>query len=78
MKTTGTTKSKRDLLLAKFFYSCNLTFAVAEHHFFTEQMQGLRPGYQPPTCKALSEHLLDKVTEGLKTPMRQQLKDKTV
>ena len=76
MKTTGTTKSKRDLLLAKFFYSCNLTFAVAKHHFFTELMQG--PGYQPPTCKALSEHLLDKVTEGLKTPMRQQLKYKTV
>ena len=78
VKTSGTTKSNLDLLVAKFFYSCNIPFAVAEHHSFTELMQGLRPGYQPPTRKALSEHLLDKVTEELKAPMRQQLKDKTV
>ena len=78
IKTTGALKSRLDLLVAKFFYSCNIPFSAVEHPSFKTLMEALRPGYQVPTRKQLSGNLLDDVTAELTGSVRHCLNGKIV
>ena len=77
-KTTGTLRDQLDEKVASLFYGCNIPFSVAEHPLFLDLIQTLRPGYKPPTRKALGEKHLDSVTEKLKGEMKEQLEGKMV
>lgn len=54
---------KLDLLLAEFFYGCNISFAVVDSIYFKRLIKALRPAYNPPHRHLLSGKLLDKVHE---------------
>lgn len=49
------------MLLAEFFYGCNIPFAVADSIYFKKFIKALRPAYSPPHRRFLSGKLLDKV-----------------
>ena len=78
LKTSDSLNQQLDEKVAKFFYGCNIPFAVAEHPLFLDLIQSLRPGYRVPTRKAIGEPLLNRVTEGLKVEMKQHLEGKVV
>lgn len=61
---------KIDLLLADFFFSCNVSFCAVESNYFKKLVGALRPAYTPPNRKALAGSLLDKVHEGIVTRNR--------
>lgn len=54
-------KEKLDLMMAEFFYSCNIPFNVANSIYFKKFLAGLRPAYISPNRLQLSGKLLDKV-----------------
>lgn len=54
-------KEKIDLLLATFFFGCNIPFATIESPFFKALVNALCPSYNLPCIKTLSGSLLDKV-----------------
>lgn len=62
VKTSKGTAESLDLLVAKFFYATNIAFTAVEHQTFKELISTLRPGYSPPSRKALAGELLDKVS----------------
>jgi len=64
--------------IARFFYACNILFAVAEQHEFKQMITLLRPGYTPPNRKALAGPLLDKVYESVEEVTARNLNDKPV
>ena len=64
-KTSSETKAQLDLAISRFFYGCNIPFAVVEHELFKNMITALRPGYQPPPRKALPDNLLDSVSTEL-------------
>jgi hypothetical protein len=49
--------------VAKFFYSCNIAFIVAEHPQWKKLVGMLRPGYTPPSSRRIGNELLSKITE---------------
>ena len=78
VKTDQQSKSNLDHQVAKFFYACNIPFAVAEHPEFKKLVSTLRPGYTPPSRKQISGPLLDDVFNGINDSMADQLKGKKV
>jgi hypothetical protein len=62
-----------DIEIAKLFYACNLPFSIADHDQFVKVVKMLRPGYVPPSRKAVAGPLLDAVTEQLSEQMRADL-----
>ena len=76
-KTTSAEKESFDMEIAKFFYSCNIPFSVAEHPQFMRVIKLLHPGYTPPTQKAIGGPLLDKVTNQVRDIMRSDISGKT-
>ncbi len=52
-KTSIKTSVALDIQSARYFYSCNITFNVAEQREFLSMVTALRPGYSPPSRKAL-------------------------
>lgn len=56
---------KIDLLLAEFFFSCNVSFCAVESKYFKKFVGTLRPAYTPPNRKALAGLLLEKVHDGI-------------
>ena len=76
--TSDSLKQRLDEQVAKFFYACNIPFAVAEDRFFKEFVQALRPGYRPPTRKAIEEMHLKHITEGLRVEKEENLQGKMV
>lgn len=76
IKTPPNVKHDLDLQVAKFFYSCNIPFNVAEQEEFLTLIEKLRPGYKPPSRKALSENLLNEVTSKLENQMMLALENK--
>ena len=76
--TDNKTKQQLDEQIARFFYACNIPFAVAEHHEFKQMLMLLRPGYKPPNRKAIGGTLLDKVYESVNEVTARNLKDKPV
>lgn len=57
------TKEKNilDIAVAKFFFGCNIPFAVCESDHFRYLLKKLRPSYEPPCRSTLSGTLLDEV-----------------
>lgn len=59
--TDSAMKSKLDEQIAKLIFSCNLAFNIADNLIFRETIEMLRPGYNPPNRKDISDPLLDQV-----------------
>ena len=72
-KTSANHKSAVDVQIAGLFYACSLPFNVAEHPKFNKTISMLRPGYKPPTRKAIGDKLLDTVTDKLCEDMKKTL-----
>jgi len=77
-KTSTEAKNQLDMAISRFFYGCNIPFAVADHELFRKMIATLRPGYQPPTRKTLADKLLDNVSTELQTSMQKELEHKDV
>lgn len=56
-------KEKVDDAVAKFFFGCNIPFAVIESAHFTKMIRALRPAYAAPCRKTLSTTLLSQVND---------------
>lgn len=78
VKTSSKEKEELDLLVAKFFYSCNIQFAAANDKDWLKLVSKLRPGYTPPKREALATTLLDKVYEDLHNKMKTKVEGKEV
>jgi len=74
-KTSTEAKNQLDMAISIFFNGCNIPFAVADHELFRKMIAALRPGYQPPTHKALADKLLDNVSTELQTSMQKELSE---
>ena len=77
-RTSDTTKDLIDNKLARFFLGCNIPFNVVEHPLFNDLLQALRPGYKPPTRKALADRHLDNVAEQVTCDVKKKLDGKVV
>jgi len=73
VKTDGKLKHDTDLQVANYFYANNISFSTAEHPEFVKMITMLRPGYAPPSRKALASPLLTETTEVLQDEMRIKL-----
>lgn len=78
VKTDSAMATSLDLQIARYFYACNIPFNVAEQSEFKAMISMLRPGYSPPTRKALSGPLLDKVFDSMNTTVASDLDGKDV
>lgn len=67
---------KLDKLVAKCFYGNNLSFNTADSKTFKDLVTQLRPSYDPPNRKRLSNDLLDEVYEDTQEELKAQIKDK--
>lgn len=76
--TDNKMQQQLDQQVARFFYACNIPFAVAEQQEFKQLISMLRPGYRPPNRKAIGGVLLDNVYDSLQKDMAPHLKDKPV
>lgn len=76
--TTKAEKEKLDVVIAKFFYSCNISFNTAENPHFKKMIETLRPGYPSPNRKELAGGLLNKVYDECELEMKDYLKGKTL
>lgn len=54
---------KLDLLMAEFFFGCNVPFAACESEYFKKFINALRPAYKPPNRRKLATKLLDKTND---------------
>lgn len=77
-KTSPALKDSLDDKVARFFYSCNIPFSAVDHPSFQDLAESLRPGYKPPTRKALAGSLLDSVFDKLHGDVTQELEGKVV
>lgn len=78
MKTTSQQKDSLDLQVARFVYATNTSFRSVEHPQFIRLLEQLRPGYNPPSRKAIGGSLLDTVYIEEKRKCSEILQDKTV
>jgi len=63
--TDNKMQQQLDQQVARFFYACNIPFAVVEQQEFKQLISMLCPGYQPPNRKAIGGSLLDNVYDSL-------------
>ena len=60
MDTVSTAEGKKlDMMLAEFFFSCNVSFATCDSQYFKKFVKALRPAYNPPTRQRLATKLLN-------------------
>jgi len=59
------------------FFACNISFIVTEHPQFFWVIQLVRPGYTPPSRKAIGGILLDNVHNQLTQDVRDSVSGKT-
>lgn len=52
---------KLNILMAEFFYGCNVSFNTADSKYFKNFISALRPAYKSPNRKLIAGSLLDKV-----------------
>jgi len=71
-------KKQLDEQVARFFYACNIPFAVAEQNEFKQLISQLRPGYKPPTRRASGTTLLDTVYESVTDATAKDLQNRDV
>lgn len=58
---TPADSDKIDMLLAEFFFGCNVPFSACDSKYFKKLINALRPAYSPPNRKKLAGALLNKV-----------------
>lgn len=75
--TNDSEKKELDKLIGMFFYACNIPFSHVESEHFKTLVSKLRPGYKPPTRKALAGNILDQIHDELQNQMMRNLKGKT-
>lgn len=75
-KTSNEDKRKIDLIVAKFFYACNISFNVVESDAFHDLIRILRPSYTLPSRKELAGSLLDSVHSQVEELVHESLKGK--
>ena len=63
IRTSDEQKRKFDMQVARFWYSCNLSFKSARNKEWLKLVELLHPGYKPPSDYDLSGKLLNKVFE---------------
>lgn len=73
-KTSDKDKSKIDLIVAKFFYACNISFNVVESDAFKNLIRILRKSYKLPSRKELAGSLLDSVHSEMEELVHENLK----
>lgn len=56
---SATESTKLDMLLAEFFYGCNVTFSAVNSKIFRNFISALRPAYKPPNRQRLALNLLN-------------------
>jgi hypothetical protein len=78
VKTTQTTKDRLDKSVASMFYACNIPFNAVENPHLRKAIGELRPGYQPPTRKALAGHLLDSTYDEITARCYENIKGENV
>lgn len=78
MQTTSFQKQEIDVKIARFFYACNISFAIVENKHFVDLISALRPGYKPPSRKNLANDLLEKVTAEIEESAVEKIAGKTV
>lgn len=54
---------KIDMMLAEFFYGCNVPFSACDSKYFKNLIHALRPSYEIPNRRRLAGALLDKTHE---------------
>lgn len=74
--TNDSEKKELDKLIGMFFYACNVPFSHVESEHFKRLISKLRPGYKPPTRKALAGNILDDIHDELQNQMIKNLKGK--
>ena len=57
-KLSDTRRNNINTALGRFFVTCSIPFAVADHHFFIEFCKQLRPAYEPPSRTTISNNIL--------------------
>lgn len=62
-KISASESERVDLLLAEFFYGCNVPFVACDSDYFKKFVNALRPAYSPPNRKKIATTLLYKVHE---------------
>ena len=78
IKTSDAQKHGLDRLVANFFYANNIPFNAANSTAYKHMMQGLRPGYEGPTAKAIGSHLLDHAADAVDNSLRSGLTNATL
>lgn len=74
IKTSKAQKEVLDLMVARYFFSSNTAFRQIESTAFINMINYLRPGYKPPSRKALSSTLLETVYDEVETSLQTELK----
>jgi Protein of unknown function (DUF 659)/BED zinc finger len=57
-KLSDTRRNNINTALGRFFVTCSIPFAVADHPFFIEFCKQLRPAYEPPSRTTISNNIL--------------------
>ena len=56
-KLSDTRRNNINIALGRFFVTCSIPFAVADHPFFIEFCKQLRPAYEPPSHTTISNNI---------------------
>lgn len=78
VSTSDAYAERIDEQIGRYFFATNTPFTHIEHPEFIKLCQLMRPGYQPPSRKQLSEKILDSVHEKLTVEVKQELNGQVV
>ncbi|KAM4023539.1 uncharacterized protein ACNLHF_028214 [Anomaloglossus baeobatrachus] len=78
LKTTTSQKEHFDELIAKFIFATNSSFRLVEHPLFVQMIEGIRPGYKPPSRFDISGKHLQAVYDIERAACTKYLKDEVV
>lgn len=70
---SGAESDKIDMMLAAFFYACNVPFLAADSKYFKKFLNVLRPAYNPPSRQRLASKLLDKTNDRIEQQNSQMI-----
>jgi hypothetical protein len=76
IESTKLTDARRDAInaaLGRFFITCSIPFAVADHLFFIEFCKQLRPAYDPPCRTTISTNIIHSEAVTITIKMQNEL-----
>jgi len=76
MESTKLTDARRNAInaaLGRFFVTCAIPFAVADHPFFIEFCKQLRPAYDPPCRTTISTNILHSEAAAITIKIQKEL-----